>query len=292
MMTLLRDFGEALGQARAPLLGLALVLHLLSLILTAERWRIVVSALGLRLTLARMALVNLAGMFVRNTMPAAGIGGDASRIVLLRAEGLTLAEASAALAYVRLGEIPQLVLATALSVPAAIGLMNRPGRGATIVVAAIGLTICLGWIGQARIRSLLVGLWTRTKHLRIDAGSMGLATFYGLFSQSKNLVRLILVTAAFREPLTIPQAAAVNGLMMLGGLVPTIGSLGAIEGSLIAGLLVFGVPGQTAVLITIVDRGISYALDTALGAAAVAFLGGGKLLRLARSRPPTADTSE
>src|SRR6185369_1320886 len=49
-------------------------------------------------------LINLAGIFVRNATPTTGLGGDASRILLLRSEGLPLVRATAAFGYVRLGD--------------------------------------------------------------------------------------------------------------------------------------------------------------------------------------------
>ena len=108
----------ALTQARLSLLLLALALHLTGLAVTGERWRVVIAALGTRLRLRRTILVNLAGIFVRNATPTTGLGGDASRIALLRAEGMPLVRATAAFAYVRLAELPPLVVVVLLSAPA------------------------------------------------------------------------------------------------------------------------------------------------------------------------------
>ena len=91
-----------LAHARATWVAAALALHLVGLIITGERWRVVIAAMGSRVTLARATLINLAGIFVRNATPTTGLGGDASRIALLRAEGVPLAQATASFAYVRL----------------------------------------------------------------------------------------------------------------------------------------------------------------------------------------------
>lgn len=282
MTTLLRNVGDALAQAQLSLVVLGLVLHLASLLLTAERWRMVIAALGGRVSLARTALVNLAGMFVRNITPTTGLGGDVSRIVLLRGEGLGLVEASAAFAYVKLGEVPHLVLMAALAAWAAAGVISRPGRGLATLVAAVCLLIGLGWVVCGRIRSLLAGLLARTGRLRIDLRTMGFTTFYGLLAQSEGMVRLLLVAAAFGTHLTIQQSAAVISITIIGGFVPTVGGVGPIEGGMIGGLMAFGVSGSTAVAITLVDRVVSYVLDTALGAVAVVLLGGRTMLRAAR----------
>jgi undecaprenyl-diphosphatase len=98
------------------------------------------------------------------------------------------------------------------------------------------------------------------------------------------MIRLMVVSAALGVRLTVPQGAALTVFSIVGGLVPTVGSLGAIEGSLVTGLLLFGVPGGTATAITLVERAITYALSTALGAAALAAIGGWDTIRFARRK--------
>ena len=63
--------------------------------------------------------------------------------------------------------------------------------------------------------------------------------------------------------------------------MPTIGSVGAIEGSLVAGLMMCGATADTAVAITLVERAISYGLSTALGAVSLTVIGGRAVLRVA-----------
>src|SRR5439155_1489364 len=159
---------------------LALALNGIGLVITGERWRGVVAALGSPLRLSRTTLINLAGIFVRNATPTTGLGGDASRIALLRAEGVPLARATASFAYVRL---------------------------------------------------------------------------------------------------SIQQSATITIMGIAGGFVPTVGSVGAIDGSMVAGLMLFGATVEAAVAITIVGRVISYGVSTAAGAVALALLGGRGILR-------------
>jgi uncharacterized protein (TIRG00374 family) len=87
---ILSGVGDALAHARLTLVALALALHVIGLLITGERWRVVVAALGTRLSLLRTTLINLAGIFVRNATPTTGIGGDATRIALLGVEGMPL----------------------------------------------------------------------------------------------------------------------------------------------------------------------------------------------------------
>jgi len=83
------------------------------------------------------------------------------------------------------------------------------------------------------------------------------------------------------QPLGCVILGSATRLSIAGGLVPTIGSVGAIEGSLVAGLMMCGATADTAVAITLVERAISYGLSTALGAASLAVLGGRAILRVA-----------
>jgi uncharacterized membrane protein YbhN (UPF0104 family) len=66
--------------------------------------------------------------------------------------------------------------------------------------------------------------------------------------------------------------------------VPTVGSIGAIDGSLVAGLMLCGATAQTAVVITVVERAISYGLSTAAGAAALGILGGRGIVHAVSAR--------
>src|SRR2546426_6854915 len=131
-MHILRGVGSALADARLPLVALALALNLIGFVITGERWRVVVAALGSRLRLYRTTLINLAGIFVRNATPTTGLGGDASRIALLRAHRVPLAQATASFAYVRLAELPPLALLVAISAPAVARVANRSTPAAAI----------------------------------------------------------------------------------------------------------------------------------------------------------------
>jgi uncharacterized membrane protein YbhN (UPF0104 family) len=276
---ILRGIGAALAHARLPLVALAAALHILGLVITGERWRVVIAALGSRLPLHRTTLINLAGIFVRNATPTTGLGGDASRIALLRAEGVPLAQATAAFAYVRLAELPPLALVVALSAVAVASLASRSRAALTVGGAAIALAAAVAWCARHRLRTHLGSLWSRTAYLRIDRASASLAMFYATLAQIETIARQMVVAAAFGMPLTIAQSAAITAMTVVGGFVPTVGSLGAIDGSMVAGLMMFGAGAKTAVAITIVSRAISYALSTAAGGVALAILGGRGLAR-------------
>ncbi|HYM25601.1 MAG TPA: lysylphosphatidylglycerol synthase transmembrane domain-containing protein [Vicinamibacterales bacterium] len=280
----LRGVADALTHARLSLVGAALMLHAIGLVITGERWRVVIAALGTRLALSRTILINLAGIFVRNATPTTGLGGDASRVALMRADGVPLAQGAASFVWVRLAEVPPIAVLVALSAPIAIDVIGRSHRAAATAAAAVVLAVALGWLNRKKLRTRLAELWERSRSVRIGGRAMGLAIFYATLAQVETIARQIVVAAAFGLPLSIPQAATVTAMGIAGGLVPTVGSIGAIDGSLVAGLMLCGASAQTAIAITVVERAISYGITTTAGAAALAWLGGSGVLRAVRDR--------
>jgi uncharacterized membrane protein YbhN (UPF0104 family) len=281
---MLRGVGGALTHANLTLVAVALALHVGGLVVTGERWRVVITGLGSRLPLYRTTLINLAGIFVRNATPTTGLGGDASRIALLRAEGVPLPQAAASFVYVRLAELPPLALVALVSTSAVAHVAGRSATAATTTVAVAAIASALLWWNRARLRAHLTTLWARTGHLRLGPGPFGMAIAYATLAQIETNVRQIVVAAAFGLPLTIQQSATITAMTIVGGFVPTVGSIGAIDGSMVAGLMLFGAHADTAVAITIVGRAISYGISTAAGALALALLGGRRVLRLVSAR--------
>src|SRR5206468_11401704 len=167
---MLRGIGGALVHANLALVMLALALHIVGLIITGERWRVVIAGLGSRLSLYQTTLINLAGIFVRNATPTTGLGGDASRIALLRAHGVPVPQATASFAYVRLAELPPLALLFLISTPLVGRLVSRSATAMTVTAIVVAVMTAIGWAGRARLRGQLLALWARTEHLRIDPG--------------------------------------------------------------------------------------------------------------------------
>lgn len=281
---MLRGVGGALAHAQIGLVALAVALHVVGLIITGERWRVVIAGLGSRLSLYQTTLINLAGIFVRNATPTTGLGGDASRIALLRAHGVPLPQATASFAYVRLAELPPLALLLVLTTTVVAQLASRSGTAVSVTALLLAIAAAIVWVSRERLREQLRSLWARTEHLRVDRRALGLAVFYATLAQVETNARQIVVAGAFGLPLSIQQSATITAMTIVGGFVPTIGSIGAIDGSMVAGLMLCGANAETAVAITIVGRAISYGLSTAAGALALALLGGRRVLRAVAAR--------
>jgi glycosyltransferase 2 family protein len=287
----LRSVAGALARADARYVLAAVVLHLAGLLATGQRWRIVVAAFGRRLSLTRATLINLAGVFVRNATPTTGLGGDASRIALLRVEGLTLPQGTATFLYVRAAELPAMGALAALALPVLGEAIGGSGRGVAAASIAGSLAVAVAWTARRRLRARVAEWRARTSHLQIGWATLAAAIAYASLAQAETVVRQIVAARAFGLPLTLQQSATITALSIAGGLVPTIGSVGAVEGSLVAGLIMCGAPADTAVAITLVERAISYGLSTLLGAGALAALGGRAVLQLAAARTGDAVTA-
>lgn len=285
MQTLVRGVGDAIAHANRAWVAAAFVLNLIGLVLNGERWRSVCAALGCRLRLSRTTLINLAGIFVRNATPATGLGGDASRVLLLRAEGVPLAQATAAFAYVRLAEIPPIALTLLLAGPAAAAAARRSTTTLLIAAGVLLAGLIAASVNRRRVTARVAELWSRTAHLRIAPSAGALAVFYAGLAQLDSIARLMLAAAACGLALSLPQSAAVNAVAVAGGFAPTVGSLGAIESGMVAALVVCGAEVKTAIAITIIERLISFGVNAAAGAWALAWLGGRGLLRSAREAP-------
>src|SRR6476620_3635443 len=156
---MLRGIGGALAHAHLGLVTLAVALHVVGLISTGARWRVVIGGLGSRLSLYQTTPINLAGIFVRNATPTTGLGGDASRIALLRAEGVPLAQATASFAYVRLAEVPPLALVVALPAPAVAAVARRNGTTLATTTATVAIVAAVGWVARNRLRAQAASLW-------------------------------------------------------------------------------------------------------------------------------------
>ena len=279
MLTMLRGVGDALTHARLSLVAAAIVLNFVGFLATGERWRVVLAALGSRLRLTRTTLINLAGLFIRNSTPTTGLGGDAGRLILFRADGVRLPQATAALAWVRLAEFPPIGVIVLVSAPAITAWVRR-STTALAVAAAVAIAVAgAAWLNRRRLSAQARDVWGRTAHLRINRVAMGLAIFYATLAQLETLVRQMCVSWACGFPLTFPQSCTVTAMAIVGGFVPTIGSVGAVDGSIVAALMLSGADAKTAVAITLVERLISYGSSTAAGGAALAWLGGRGILR-------------
>jgi uncharacterized membrane protein YbhN (UPF0104 family) len=278
---------DALRSVDPRYVAAALALYVLGVLVAAARWRLILAALGHRLPLSDVLLAYLAGIFVNNVTPASRLGGEACRIAAVGLHNrVPVAPATASSVYDRLAELPPVAALVLCGVPAlaSAGVRVRDPLVAILIAAGVGVG------GYVAVRHLLrqTKRWKALRELvagsRVDRGTAASAVACATVVWAQDVVRLMTVAAAFRVTLTVSQASVLAVLTIVGGLVPTVGGLGAIEGGLVGGLVLFGVAADTAAAITAIERSISYVFATGAGAVAFALVGGRTLWSSVRSR--------
>jgi uncharacterized membrane protein YbhN (UPF0104 family) len=266
--------------------AVAVALYLLSITASGARWRVLIHALGGAIPLWASSLAVLAGIFVNNVTPTGRLGGEACRVAITRMRGrLNLPLATLAVLCDRVSDGPVVALMALFALPALGPLVAARWRTA-IITTGVGLLIAVvvgGWF-RHQLRGMVTAWRRQYKDLRLSRMTLAKVGVYSFFVWFEDVLRLMAVAAACGVWLTPPQAAALATLVVLGGFAPTVGGLGAVEGGLVAGLALFGVPLETALAITAIERLISYAMSTVLGGITVFALGGRSLLKMSLGR--------
>lgn len=278
---MLRQVITALLSADLRWVAVALGLYLAAIIAGGLRWQVIVRALGGDIRTHYAVLATIATVFVNNVTPSGRLAGEACRIAITRLKGsITLPLGAVASLGDRLSDLPALAVLGFVSLPVLQPLVG--GHLRTLIVAVALLAAVVAILGP-RVRSALRSwVLTRQRELGgapVSARRVALVVGLGMVIWIEDLLRLMAVAAALDVSLGLPQASALCVMMVVGGMVPTIGGLGAVEGGLVGAMLAFGIDLQTAIAITAVERAISYAFSTLAGGLAVAWLGGRQLLR-------------
>ncbi len=266
----------ALAAAEPAYIAGATALYVASLLLVGARWRVFVRALGGTVGVGRATLANLGGIAAGNLVPATRVAGEACRIALVRQAGsVTWRQAAIAAVWDRLAEIPPIAALATVSLFAARQLIPV-WRVGMLAIGATAMLVGAGFIVRALRRSRrMFGSWV--EYLSLDR--IGIATYAnGVALASlmwiQDVLRLTCATRAVGVSLAPTELAALSMLAMIGGLVPGVAGLGPVEGTLMVGLLSFGVPPASAVAVTAVERAISYGLSTVGGALVITIVGG------------------
>lgn len=267
---------ERLATANPVYVAAVLALYVVSLFVVGARWRRFVRALGGEVGLTRATAATLGGIAVANLTPTSRLAGEACRVALARQGGsATWAQATTAAVWDRVSEAPPVVALAAMSIVAVHDTVST-WRASTIVVGLAAALIGAGLLIRAVRRSQKTwGGWRERLAIdRISGRVFAVGVGYSTLLWLQDFVRLACACLAFGVALPPTRIAALSILAMVGGLVPTVGGLGAVEGGLVAALVAFGVDVPTAAAITAVERAISYGFSTAAGAVVVVCLGG------------------
>jgi len=284
---------QRLSTARLAWVLAALALYIASLFIVGTRWRGFLRMVGGRAGVMRATLATLGGISVNNLTPSSRVGGEACRIALVRMAGAaTWRQATIAAVWDRLSEVPPIIVLAVMSIFAVRDLSTRWRTGLMIgglVILLILAALAARGFRRSRAGEGAAGWRERLALDRVSARVLAEGVGFSVLLWLQDVLRLMCAARAFGVTLGPAKAATLAILTMIGGLVPTIGGLGAIEGGLVAGLIAFGVDVPTAAAITAAERVISFGFSTSAGALVVALLGGRSLWVSARSRPASID---
>jgi len=281
-----------LAGARVPFVALALGLFVFSLWVGAVRWQRLLAAMGCRVRVLRLILVNLVGICANNITLNSRVAGEGVRLVALRVtDGVSADRLAVSTIYERLADIVGGAIVVVLAIPAAwtIGASLRVTRSAVGVAAVVALAGLLVFVARRRLARLPIAEWWRTAVARYAVGrpTLALTTLCSVTISVQDPLRLMAGAAAFGVHLSLSQAALLSAASMFASGIPTVGALGGVEGGLIATLVALKVDFGTALAITALERGISLVFSTAAGGLAVFALGGGRLWRRLRTTTAT-----
>ncbi|HRI48828.1 MAG TPA: lysylphosphatidylglycerol synthase transmembrane domain-containing protein [Pseudomonadota bacterium] len=287
MMAALHKAFVQLQGAALPYAGAALFLYALSVVMMGWRWQRVLRGMGQPVRLRDTSLTHLTSVFVNNVTPGR-VAGEVFRVAMLRKRtGMETGRVIASLGWDRATDVVPLGLMVVLALPTLLRVLPVPAGSPRWLVGGggVGLLVGLGlWWQRGRLQTLLRRSYAQLQAFTVRRRELGQAAFISCAVWAMDSARIWLVAAALGAPLRPWQAIPLSVVMVLGGLVPTIGGLGAIEGGLTAALCLFGSSLEQALAVTALERGISYVLATGAGGLALLGLGGGSLWRAARGR--------
>lgn len=257
--------------------ALAVALYGCNLVLCALRWRAALWALGTPMGFRTATVGMLCSVFVNNITPAR-VAGDVFRIGWLKERArVDVGRGTASVAIDRLLDLAPLGFIGLLSLSTIRPYLSHLQAPLILAGAVAGLLVLAIIVIRrapgakarfAEVRAHIVGPGEK-RGQKIAVG-LALAALAWL----ADLARLSLIAHGFGVDLTVPQAALLLVLVLVGSLAPTVGGLGAVEGGLAAALVWFGVPTDRALAITLTERAISYWLSTAAGGLTLLLLGG------------------
>ncbi len=272
---------ERLSAARPIYVLAALGLYTISVFITGARWRGFLRALDGDISVVRAALATVGGIAAGNVTPSR-VGTEPCRLALARRMGrASWSQAALAAGWDRLSEVPSVAV---LGVVAAFTVREIDSAWRLPALSiALAAAMVAGAIGIHRLRRSQLTLAGWRERLRLDRVSLRVLAAgigYSALVWIQDVLRLICAGLAIGIHLSPTQAAMLAVLTILAGLLPTIGGLVAVEGSLMAGLMAFGVELPSATAVVAVERLISFGFSTVAGGLVIGLVGGRSLWTL------------
>jgi glycosyltransferase 2 family protein len=262
--------------ARVAWLGAALVVTALGIVLSALRWRAVLSALGHRTTVPRLLHHYLAGLFVGNFLPST-IGGDVVRVRRLSAEIGNGADTFASVVLERLTGWLVLPVITLLALAMNPGLRELGAASALATALAVTTLVLLGLIllvvAHPRLGGRLADRegWQRfagAVHLGLDRFRRHPSRIAGVLATGF-AYQLVVVLAAFLaaralglDPVGITATLVFMPAVAIAQVLPiSLGGLGVREGAFVVFLSPLGVMRGQAIALGLLVYGLNLAVS-------------------------------
>lgn len=238
--------------------GIAILLLSLQLVVCMLRWRMVCTALGVRVPSSRLTLGWVGLGFALSQILPSSIGGDGYRIVALgRRAGL--ADAARTVVADRVAGLLTLsALALPMSLAAIPGSRSSTAFGAFAIAAAAVLIAGLFAAAVTRV----LARWTASRLIRLVAADFGTmysrATLLPVFAMSLaihalsiSIVVCLAAALSLDEVLWWQAALAVPGTLLATALPVSLGGWGIRESSMVLALTAFGVSDAAALALSI-----------------------------------------
>jgi len=300
------DFYEMLQVIKSAnylLIAAAIAAYFISVAVWAGRWQTALSFINCRVCFLTRFLILCATIFLNNISPGARVGGDPfGRLYMLRKlENIGYSSGMASL----IGEFALTPLVVVSFLMA--GLFLQFGKGSLqlgLVLIAAWVVASLGTVFFPRLlkrRTALKGISSiarrilnRIGRLRdVQATLEGIEAFYSstytiidrwqkvlliggwtLITSGLDVFRFYAVFLALGYHATVPTLLVASSAQIIVGVVPLLpGGLVLVEGSLISLFVLFGVPPDVAMATTVIERAITFALSTVVGAGVFSYLG-------------------
>ena len=295
---------EAIRSANYLLVASAVAAYFISVAVWAGRWQTALSFIDCRIGFLSRYLILWATIFLNNITPGARVGGDPfGRIYMLRKlENTSYSSGMASL----IGEFALTPLVVVSFLMA--GLFLQFGKGslqlglliiAAWVLASLGTVLIprlffkkrialkgisnitnrvLGWFGKREdVQSTVEGIeavYSSTYTIIDKWQKVLLIGGWTLITSGLDIFRFYAVFLALGYDPTFAALLGASSLPIIVGVIPLLpGGLVLVEGSLISILVLFGVPPDVAIAATVIDRAITFALSTIVGAGVFSYLG-------------------
>jgi uncharacterized membrane protein YbhN (UPF0104 family) len=288
--------GDALADANPVSIGLAFVLMMALLAVSALRWAVFLRSLGVELSVGPTMRLTFVGAFFNAFLPT-GIGGDAYKAMRVRATGVPL---SKTLASVMLDRIVGIVSLAAIGLAAGVTRLLAGDSGPVVPIAALaslgilaaaGLLIGFGekFVGSGRVTWFgLRARLQRTARALTEAGTHPHSVRWGIAGGLSAQVLGIAAHVALARALalSVSLSALILGVVVatVAATAPiTINGLGVREGVWVWVLGVYGVGGSESLAYALLVLAMSLG-SSAVGGLVYAVAGGGVRPATTRAR--------